>query len=284
MADLKTLIIQDIPQAMRLSSGEGWNQTEKDWLFLVENPGNVCLALEQEGKILATATAMNYKKRVAWIGMVLVEKNYRGRGYSKLLLAEILNRLKSFQTIKLDATPAGQPVYQKLGFRNERIISRYVLESPASNMRDLEVGNMPKRIYLSEIQEIVKYDAIVFGTRRKRLIEYLIQENPENAWMVIQKDVLKGNALGRMGARFFQIGPVSAESETEAKILVTQMLKTIPHQPVVADVPEGKKNFVAWLKSIGFRKQRQFIRMVLGENSYRGTPDNQFAICGPEFG
>ncbi|MGC9355029.1 MAG: GNAT family N-acetyltransferase, partial [Mariniphaga sp.] len=228
-------------------------------------------------------TAMNYENRLTWIGMVLVEKSYRGRGYSKLLLDKILNRLKSFQTIKLDATPAGQPVYQKFGFRNERIISRYVLESPASNMRDLEIGNLPKRIYSSEIQEIVKYDATVFGARRKRLIEYLTQENPENTWGIKQNNVLKGIALGRKGARFFQLGAVSADSEKEAGILLSQMLKKLPHQPVVADVLQDKTDLITWLKTKGFKRQRQFTRMVLGENSSE-IQEKQFLICGPEFG
>jgi GNAT superfamily N-acetyltransferase len=283
VARLKTLTISDIPQALELSSAEGWNQTEKNWKLLIENPGNVCLALEEEGKIVATVTAMNYENRVTWIGMVLVEKSHRGRGYSKLLLSELLNHLKFFPTIKLDATSAGQPVYQKFGFRNERIISRYVLESPASNMRDLEIGNLPKRIYSSEIQEVVKYDATVFGARRKRLIEYLIQENPENTWGIKQNNVLKGIALGRKGARFFQLGPVSADSEKEAGILLSQMLKKLPHLPVVVDVWEEKTELINWLKTIGFRKQRQFVRMVLGEYSPE-ISEKQFLICGPEFG
>ncbi|MCA1760609.1 MAG: GNAT family N-acetyltransferase, partial [Bacteroidales bacterium] len=204
MADLKTLTIQDIPLAWELSRAEGWNQTEKDWRILVENPGNVCLALEEEGKIVGTATAMNYENKVAWIGMVLIDKAFRGKGYSKLLLSELLNQLKAFQTIKLDATPAGQPVYQKFGFKNERVINRMILESPERDLPDFENGNLPTVVLSTDIPEIIKCDAQVFGARRNSLIEYLIQESPENAWLVKQNNLMKGIALGRKGTRFFQ--------------------------------------------------------------------------------
>lgn len=169
MVSLKTLSIRDIPQAMELSCAEGWNQTEKDWKFLVESPGNICLAVEDNGKIVATATVMNYDNRVAWIGMVLVEKDHRGKGYSKRILNEILNRLKSFLTIKLDATHAGQPVYHKFGFKNERVITRMVLESPATGLPDWKNENMPVGIHPTDIPKLIQYDADVFGARRKFL-------------------------------------------------------------------------------------------------------------------
>ncbi len=283
MAGLKILTVQDIPRVWELSNAEGWNQTEKDWKFLIENPGNVCLALEQKGKTVATATAMNYEKRVAWIGMVLVDKAFRGKGYSKLLLSELLIRLRSYQTIKLDATPAGQPVYQKFGFRNERVINRMILESLEMDLPEFENENMPTVVQTTDIPEIIKYDAQVFGNWRVNLLEYLIQENSENAWVLSQQGELKGIALGRKGTRFFQVGPLSAESEREAKILLSQMLNKLPHQPVVVDVWEEKMELINWLVNIGFIKQRQFVRMVLGENSPE-ISEKQFLICGPEFG
>jgi GNAT superfamily N-acetyltransferase len=283
VARLKTLAISDILQALELSGAEGWNQTGKDWKFLMEHPGNVCLAVEDNGKIVGTATAMIYENKVAWIGMVLVEKGHRGRGYSKLLLTEMLKRLKAIKTIKLDATPAGQPVYQKFGFRNERVINRMILESPLTNFPDLVNGNRTTRIQSSDIPEIIKYDAEIFGARRNQLIEYLVRENPENIWLVKQNSVLKGLALGRKGTRFFHIGPVLADSEKETRMLLSQMINMSPQMPVVADVFEDKKDLTNGLVNIGFKKQRQYIRMVLGENSPE-IREKQYLICGPEFG
>src|SRR3982074_1573000 len=83
----------DIKYAMKFSNGEGWNQTEWDWKFLIENPENVSMLAEFRKKIIGTTTAINYGNQLAWIGMVLVDKEYRGQGVSKLLITNILKKL-----------------------------------------------------------------------------------------------------------------------------------------------------------------------------------------------
>src|SRR5438067_8229734 len=102
----------DVKYGMQLSNAEGWNQTEKDWKLLIESPQNICLVAEADDKVIGTTTAINYSNEIAWIGMVLVEKAYRGMGVSKLLLTNVIKKLESCKSIKLDATQAGQKVYE----------------------------------------------------------------------------------------------------------------------------------------------------------------------------
>ena len=109
---LRQIQLEDIENCMLLSDAEGWNQTKDDWKRLVENPQNTCLLAEIENQIIGSAIAMNYANKVAWIGMVLVNKAFRGRGISKMLLSDLLDKLHSCQSVKLDATPAGRPVYE----------------------------------------------------------------------------------------------------------------------------------------------------------------------------
>src|SRR4030095_4038975 len=101
----------DIDSAMKLSDGEGWNQTEKDWQLFLENDGDICMVAESNNRVIGTTTAINYSNHVAWIGMVLVNKEYRGKGISKSLLNRVLKKLERCKSIKLDATPHGQQVY-----------------------------------------------------------------------------------------------------------------------------------------------------------------------------
>ena len=89
--------LSDIVSAMKLSNAEGWNQTEKDWRLFVENTENVCMVAECNNKIIGTTTAINYSNQFAWIGMVLVDKEYRGQGVSKALLTNIFKKLESLQ-------------------------------------------------------------------------------------------------------------------------------------------------------------------------------------------
>ena len=273
----------DIVHAMKLSDAEGWNQTEKDWKLLIESPQNVCLLAECNKKIIGTTTAMNYANQIAWIGMVLVAKESRGQGVSKLLLANILKNLESFPSIKLDATPAGQRVYEKFDFKDEYLISRFVTTS----MKNLSFDDdtiSAESIRLKDVEEIIALDEHVFGTNRKELIESLIKRYPHKAWLLKRNNSIAGFALGREGNKYHQVGPVFGPGINEVKTLIRKALKELINQPVVIDVLDEKEDLINWLSSIGFTKQRHFVRMYKKENLFPGIGNKQYLVCGPEFG
>ena len=66
--------------------------------------------------------------------------------------------------------------------------------------------------------------------------------------------------------------------------LVSHALETATGLPVILDVPDAQSELREWLVARGFRVQRPFIRMVRGEPSVIGKPEQQFAIAGPELG
>jgi len=273
----------DIVRGMNLSNAEGWNQTEEDWKLLVQNPQNICLLAECNQKIIGTTTAMNYANQVAWIGMVLVDKEYRGQGVSKLLLTSILKKLESFASIKLDATPVGQQVYKKFDFENEYLISRLVTGS----MKNLSFNYdtvFAESIQLKDIEEVIAFDEHVFGTNRRPLIKSLIQRYPHKAWLLKRNNSIAGFALGREGNKYHQVGPVVGSTINDVQILIRKALKKLNNQPVVVDVLCDKEDLINWLTSIGFTMQRHFVRMYKKENSFPGVVNEQYLICGPEFG
>jgi hypothetical protein len=45
---VRSILLSDLPGAMRLSSQQGWNQTELDWKFIIEGERNVCLLAEYD--------------------------------------------------------------------------------------------------------------------------------------------------------------------------------------------------------------------------------------------
>jgi len=273
----------DIVHAMKLSNAEGWNQTEKDWKLLIESPQNVCLLAECNKKIIGTTTAMNYANQIAWIGMVLVAKEYRGQGVSTLLLTSILKKLESFASIKLDATPAGQQVYKKFDFKDEYLIARLITGS----MKNLSFDDdtiLVEPIRLKDIEEIIALDEHVFGANRRPLIESLIKGYPHKAWLLQRNNSIAGFALGREGNKYHQVGPVFGSGINDVKMLLRKALKELISQPVVLDVLYEKEGLINWLNSIGFTMQRHFVRMYKKENSFPGTVNKQYLICGPEFG
>jgi predicted N-acetyltransferase YhbS len=273
----------DIVSAMKLSNAEGWNQTENDWKLLIESPQNVCLVAEYNKKIIGTTTAMNYANQIAWIGMVLVAKESRGQGISKLLLTNILKKLESFESIKLDATPAGKQVYQKFDFKDEYLITRVVTGS-MTNLSFEDDTTLAESIRLKDIEEIVALDEHVFGTNRRQLIESLINRYPHKAWLLKRNNSIAGFALGRDGNKYHQVGPVCGSTINDVKMLIRRALKELIYQPVVIDVLSEKEDLISWLHSIGFTMQRHFVRMYKKENLFPGIVNKQYLICGPEFG
>jgi Acetyltransferase (GNAT) domain len=269
--------------AMKLSNAEGWNQTEKDWKLLIENPENACMVAECDNKVIGTTTAINYSNEVAWIGMVLVDKEYRGRGVSKSLLTNIFKKLQHCKSIKLDATPEGQRVYKKLDFRDEYLIIR-MTNTLMKNLPASDDDILPEPVQLQHIQEIIELDEFIFGANRKQLITSMVNEYPGKAWLLKRNNHITGFALGRDGNKYHHIGPVVASTTIEAKILVTKAMNDLTNQSIVVDVLLDKDGLVNWLHSIGFIKQRHFTRMYKEENLLPGITSKQYLIGGPEFG
>ncbi len=274
---------EDLPQAFGLSLGEGWNQTLKDWQLLLDNPDNVCIVAEREGNVAGSATAINYANKVAWVGMVLVSKQLRGQGAGKMLLEYILGRLNHIESVKLDATPAGEPLYTNLGFTGEYKIIRMTCERldfredrlPDTRMSALTRKNLP---------DILEHDKIMFGSDRSYLLETLLDYYPGKAYYMEEEKNIKGYILGRDGSRFNYVGPLVATSHDAAEALLSKVLESLNDQPVALDIPEDRKKMITWLESKGFVIQRNFLRMYLKSNASPGITENQYLISGPEFG
>ena len=284
MVELRRLTLHDVEQALQLSKAENWNQTEKEWKLLIGNPQNTCLAATIGEKLIGTATAIKYENNVAWIGMVIVDSDYRGQRISNLLLSNLIENSKNIIPLKLDATPAGQPVYQKFGFIEEYLVYRFTSMSVFKKEIHIENGISVERVSPENTDEITEYDKKIFGADRKQLIEFLIRNFPEKAWVLRQNGQIHGIALGRKGNSFHQVGPVFASSNNFAKILILKSFESCENQSVVVDVTEQNTELINWLKTLGFTKQRHFVRMYRNNNAFKGLTQNQFLICGPEFG
>lgn len=280
---IRKMELSDTEDLMRLKNAEGWNQTEKDWALLIQYRASVNLVAVLDKQIVGTVCAINYANTVAWIGMMLVDKEFRGRGISKLLLREAINKLDRCASIKLDATPAGKPVYLKLGFKDETILYRMVHPSvqKISKVRD---SDNAVQILPEDLPEVIEYDKTVFGADRSALIKILYENYPELAFLIRENNKVIGFCLGRRGARFTQIGPVFAGSTEGAQTLIQSVSEHLSGQAVVVDIHANKPSLKAWLEGQGFVSQRPFDRMYLDQNPHPGTMENQYLISGPELG
>jgi len=282
--------VQDIAAGMRLKALAGWNQTEADWrFFLATNAARTmragpegCFVAVHDDVVIGTVTTVRYGPRLAWIGMLLVDPAFRRKGIGTCLMQAAVDSLSDWPTIGLDATPAGRPLYERLGFRGEGGLVRMTVDrlpslgSPLPGIRP--VGD-------ADLHAMAELDRAVLDVDRRPLLHALIERAPETAWLSVSEGGIGGFCLGRHGSTFGQLGPVVAETLDQAMALCQAGLAAWQGQPVIVDVPTSQAVFLDRLRSLGFAVQRPLMRMVRGAPLPKPeTAAHTFAICGPEYG
>src|SRR6185436_3176017 len=83
---------------------------------LLQEHGRQFVAAARAGRVVGTGGACLYSGRLAWVCMILVDEAERGHGIGSLIVRSVLERVADVETVGLDATPKGRPVYERLGF------------------------------------------------------------------------------------------------------------------------------------------------------------------------
>jgi len=302
---LRLMTEADIPAGMRLKELAGWNQTSSDWeRFLRASPSG-CFVAELDGRVCGTATTIVYEERFAWIGMVLVDPECRGRGIGTRLLARAIEHLDAVgvPTLKLDATPQGKPIYAKSGFVSEYDIERWTLErrtdlagagvSVAPGERAAAGAAEPSASLPSaslpftskpDVEGIAEFDRDVFGADRGGLLMSLHNETTSFTLEAKNRGKLQGYALGRRGARADHLGPWIARDESSARGLLVEFLHRSKRETIFVDCVKLNRFACGLVESLGFEFSRPLTRMYRGPNRHPGRPEFVCGILGPEFG
>lgn len=301
-APLRPLGESDLAGCLALSTTAGWNQTAADWSTMLdlgrawgrEGPG--------EGGLVGSALALPYPSpegaAFAWISMVLVMPASRGQGLATRLVDEALAWLRGQGLIAvLDATPAGFPVYRRLGFEPTWRFARYRREAVASgtgpatssSAASSAPGRTPdcaltvRPLAAADWPAIAELDRPAFGADRTGLLLSLARRLPAAAMVAERHGSLIGYCLGRDGREASQIGPLAAPDPATARALLDAALAAMTG-PVYLDLAERHDALLPWLTSLGFCHQRPFTRMVLGAAQAPGEPASLVLMAGPELG
>jgi GNAT superfamily N-acetyltransferase len=284
---LRLMTVDDIPEGMRLKDLAGWNQTAADWeRFLSVGPEG-CFVAEREGRVVGTSTTIVYEGRFAWIGMVLVEQQFRGQGIGTALLKRAIHYLDSQNVpcMKLDATPQGRVLYEKLGFVNEYDIERWMLKREPE--RDSRAGILPVNGgpgIVTAIEDVLRLDREILGADRSGLLRSLTETAPDFTLVSRVETEVAGYALGRRGSLADHLGPWMARNEDVAATLLDEFLSRSRSDLVFVDCLRENSWAPSLVKARGFEFSRPLTRMFRGTNKHPGQPELLCAALGPEFG
>jgi ribosomal protein S18 acetylase RimI-like enzyme len=269
-ASLRLLQTNDLTGAMELSRLAGWNQTRDDWEMLLRLEPQGCFAIEADDQIVAITTLLCYGTRLAWIGMVLTRPEYRRRGFAQQLMEHALARGDDLKidSIMLDATPQGQPLYEKLGFKTEQIVERW--------FRDGQHPHVSAQAPPSSAAYARETDLVAFGADRSLLIQELASRNPPNTGP-------KTHCFSRSGCRARYLGPCVAQEQRSARLVIEQTLQESTESGWFWDLLGANENAVQLAGEFGFAPQRRLERMIFGKRLPK-EDELVYAIAGFELG
>ena len=277
---IETLRETDLADAISLSTGEGWNQTDADWRRLLRLGPGGCFGAHLGGRLVGTVTTTIYGPTLAWIGMMIVHPTARRQGIGEALMTRALDHLEaaSVSCVRLDATPAGLPLYGRLGFEEEVLFERWMgVATPTDS-------TTPAYDERAALDDVLPLDRAAFGADRSRLLAMLEAESLTEHVVHESEPRMEGYALARAGRIATYLGPIVSTDRALAERLLGALSMVVAGQHVIIDVNSAGLLERSRLFERGLAPTRPLMRMRRGGTTGSGTPAMLCASAGPEYG
>lgn len=278
MIHIRPMTTADLLLGLRLSEAAGWNQTIADWQRLHALQPDGCFVAEYDGRGVGTTTTCIFGS-VAWIAMVLVEEAARGRGLGTALMRHALRFLdeQGIDSVRLDARPMGQPLYERLGFVEQYRIAHYEGILPSSS-ESAGIQQAPAEWW----EPLMVLDEKITRTDRRRLLQRLFVDHPRSVRFIRSGADVEGYMSDRPGKKTIRLGPCIATPRA-GPLLLADACHRLEGQWVSVDIPLSNKAAREWVESHSLNVQHTLTRMC------RGVPvceqvESLWASSGPEKG
>lgn len=268
---IQPLTSADLPGCLALAQDRGWLPEERKWRLLFDLA--VVYGVRGPGGELAGVTVLTrYGAGFAVIGMMLVATRYGGRGLGRALMTRALDDAGD-ATVFLHATPAGRPLYEKLGF-----VPVGVTQTHLGCFRPAGPDPSPGRSRLAgpgDLMAIRKLDARANGTDRAPLVRRLPGFTGQLR-VAERLGGVSGYAGAYDGLRYVSIGPVVAEAPDDAKTLIADAAATASG-PVRIDLDDRHPRLLEWAAERGLAPGVASTAMVFGGRPLPGDRARCFA-------
>ena len=282
---MRLMTENDLPSVDELRRLAGWRQTIEDWrrLFTLEPKG--CFVTTQGDSVIGTVTTTRYGTELAWIGMMLVHPEQRRKGIATQLMKCALDYLRvcRVECVKLDATPLGRPLYEKLGFEAESSLTRWQREAVAQPVASRSSNNQSRDLEESEWPVIEEIDAAAIGVRRSQLLRSLAQTSRKLSVLSANGRISSWGLL-RRGAQADYLGPLECSREEDLLPLVSELLAHSAGGATIWDIPDENRLACQTAEHFGFNPVRPLTRMFLGTRVIARVPESLCGIADPAVG
>ena len=262
--------------ALKLSQEMSWPYRLEDWdIALQLGKGFV---LERAGTVIGTAAWWPYGETHASAGMIIVAKAAQGRGYGAQLMDALLTSARP-RTIALNSTAEGITLYRRRGFVPTGIIHQH--QGIPRQSHETPRSGLLRPMAASEFEAIARLDRTATGLERRQLLNGLFDSG--DGYVLLRDGILCGYAISRLFGRGHVIGPVVAESPTDARALIEFAIARLRPVFVRIDTPASSQ-LGEWLESIDLQQVSDATTMVLGTPAPWTGPARMFGLANQSFG
>lgn len=270
--EYRRMVERDLPAAHALSQAVRWPHRLEDWQF-VHRLGTGYVA-ECAGTIIGTALCWAYGSEHGSLGMVIVSPEGQGKGIGRELLTRLLRELGERSTL-LIATPAGQPLYERLGFVATGQVHQHQGTVFEPGMAVPPAGERIRPIGASDGPKLASLASRALGMPRATVLDEL--RKSASGVVIDSGGEPVGFAFCRRFGLGFAIGPVVAPDAERARALIAHWLGVRAGTFVRIDV-HGSSGLSPWLAEMGLDRVDTGITMVRGEPPHGEVGVRQFAI------
>ncbi|MBW7962090.1 GNAT family N-acetyltransferase [Bradyrhizobium sp. BR 10261] len=262
--------------ALKLSQEMSWPYRIEDWDVALQL--GYGFVLQRGGTVIGTAAWWPYGETHASAGMIIVAKAAQGRGYGARLMDALLTSARP-RIISLNSTAEGVTLYRRRGFVPTGIIHQH--QGIPRPSHETPRPGLLRPMAASEFGAIARLDRIATGLERRQLLNRLFDSG--DCYVLLRDGMLCGYAISRLFGRGHVIGPVVAESPTDARALIEFAIARLGPVFVRIDTPASSQ-LGEWLESIGLQRVSDATTMVLGTPAPWTGPARMFGLANQSFG
>jgi predicted N-acetyltransferase YhbS len=259
--ELKAMNETHLDAAFALTQRLKWPHRRADWQqALLLGDG---LVAEEDGALVGTILFWRWGKEYATLGLVIVDDAQQGRGIGKQLMQAALAKFEG-SNVRLHATAAGQPLYEKLGFVATGHVEQHQCRELAA-VPAIPCGPQ-QRIRSAGVQDAAMLTALdrqAHGQHRPLLITHLL-DSAERFVVLEENGTAAGFASLRRFGHGYAIGPVVASNLANARLLVSELLSGMSGQFVRIDT-DRSAGLGPWLNELGLVEVDAPTTMVKGQ-------------------
>lgn len=276
--EFRPMTAADVGNAHELSIALKWPHRLEDWAML-QRVAQGFVAV-QNGRLIGSAFAC-HQGEFSTIGLVIVSDDYQGKGIGRKLMELAVGSIPP-RTAILNATLAGAPLYEKMGFVGFGEIQQRQGQAQLPDATLLTAEESCRVLSEADHDRVLELGNAGSGLDRSVTLGDVLN-NLEHAVGIDRDGQLQAFALLRPFGRGLCIGPVVAQTVEQARHMIEHLLARVPYAFVRIDIPThcGLAN---WLEEAGLKRVDSVTCMSMGAVPQAREGVSQFALITQAIG